>query len=521
MDDTLAAAQAAAVAKDYPAAIAQYESLLSGGAEAVAGILHNLVPMYVANRQMSRALAAAQSLCYFAPLQPRSWMILEHMQEKLGMQDVALASCYRALELEAADVSANETRLFLLAGRLHPEEHRACAEEWYQHLPKPPAAYRHSPRTSNSLPSRTRVGFVGGDFRTHVTDRYVYPLLQLMDKGRFDITCFDNTEHLDSMSVKLRSIEGTTWISIFGRTDEDVAELINQMEIDVLVDLSGLTAGNRLRVFQRQPAPVQVTMLGYPATTGATCFNWRIADVEEQSQYTEPLWKLPTAGAPLPLSPDLPVTSLPAHRNGYITFGYVNGLRKLTPEMIQQFIQVLKAVPKSCLLLMVPGAADEETAVSILRRFDLVQNRILLTESQGGEAFCKILGAIDIALDPSPYGGLTTSFDCLYHGVPIVATRGDRRMCADAWRLQERLYRWNNDYVEIARWLAADLTRLAQIRAESRTNLLQHAAGQPEEWVKSMEAAFEGMVEGVPEAVEDTFRPIVMPTITLTSVAAA
>ncbi len=474
---------------DVAAAVEAYEACVAPAGPALEGVLGNLVPLYVRQGRLVSALRAAEARTFFEPSM-ESWMQRSSVEEKLGLQDAALASVYEALKF--GDNSVSETRLYLLASRLAPLAARAAAEEWARSLPPLPHVARPV-RPS----SRIRLGYVSGDFKQHVMDRLILPLLRFADQSRFDITCFDNTAKQDAVSAEMRKIEGIRWRFIRGLRDEAVAEQVVDLGIDILVDLSGLTSGNRRDVFRHRPAPVQVTGIGYLPTTGLDCFNWRLADVEDPAQYTEPLWKLPSSTAPLPLCPEVPVSPLPASQNGYLTFGYVNGLRKLSPVVIAGFVELLQAVPDSKLVLMVPGARDLSTAEMVLRRFDPVQERLQLVESAGGRGFVEILGQIDLALDPWPYGGCITSFDCLYHGVPVLTKVPDRRIAADASRLQTMLGMsyMNEDPVQVCRYVSRNLPRLAGLRQHIRGWLQASPAGSPKAWVASLESAYAKMLE--------------------------
>lgn len=487
MSNPLKTAEDFAVAGKSVEAAAIYEELLGEAAPALTDLCHNLAAVSVKARLSSRALEAAQAACFFGPEKARNWLSLNHIQNRLGLGDAALASLYRALELEPDNLSIQETRLFALAQRLDPLSYREEAERWFSSLPVVSCTKR-----VRSTPSLPRIGYVTGDLRLHVMDRFIEALMQHHDRERFEIVFFDNTpEETRKGPVRERLLSyGYRIADIAGLNDDTAAEAASQC--DILVDLGGLGAHHRLGIFRRRPCPVQLTGIGFLPTTGGDCFNYRLSDYELPEQYTEPLWSLPCAAVPLPLCPEIPVASLPATRNGFITFGYVNGLHKLSPQSVADFISVLQAVEGSRLLLMVPGASDPETAKFVLRRFDPVQHRVVLTESQGGEAFVKLFSEIDIALDPSPCGGMTTTKDTLFHGVPIVTRAADRRIGEDAWRLQWAfgLTHVLEGYVDQALELAADLDRLAVIRSRLRPAYLQHPVGQPCEWVRSLEDSY-------------------------------
>ena len=502
MLDLMKEAEELAVAGQDAEAASAYENLLSEGAEAQAHILQNLASTLTKSRQLVRAREAAEAQAFFAPGLARSWLTLNHIQSRLGMRDAALASLYRALELEPTNLSVQESRLFALASKLDPQDYRKEAEAWYASLPPVTGAYRRNP----SLPgNRVRVGYVSGDFRTHVMDRFIEALLTYPQHSQFDVHCFDDSPAGDDNAGRrrLKAIPGITWIDIRGLTPAQVTSILRLQKMDILVDLAGLSAHHSFHALRQRCAPLQLTGIGFLPTTGGDCFDFRIADYEDPREYTEPLWKLPRAAVPMPLHPEIEVSPLPAERNGFVTFGYVNGLHKLTPDSIQQFVRVLRLVPSSKLLVMLPGASDGRTAAEVLRRFDPVQDRVMFTESQGGAAFCNLFKDIDIALDPTPYGGCTTTVDSLFHGVPVLTGRPDRRLNADAWRLQMEFELQQQGLTGAAidirqpEILAGDLNTLAFIRRALRPAYLDHHVGDPRGWVGLLEQSYIMMLEKV------------------------
>jgi len=481
-DEALESAERAIRENDLPRAAEVYEAMLAEGSKPLALLLRQLVPLYLATRRPLKALDAANALSYFEP-SAEAYSFQSTVLARLGLDP--LPAIYRALELAPHDRGIINELLFTLATTLSPSDYLAEAKRWA--IPSSPRVTSH--RAPSSLP---RIGYVTGDAKQHVMDRVIEPLLKYAE---LETVVYDNTEKQDEKSTYLRSF-GQKWKYIRGLKAEAIAQQVRDDGIDVLVDLSGLTAGNRLDVFALRPAPVQVTAFGCLFSTGMDCFDYRFADVEDQAHYSEPLWRLSTGIAPMHLGADLPVSPLPALKNGFVTFGYVNGLRKLSKEFIERAISIIQAVPNSKLLVMTLGASDPETATSILRRFGPIQDRVLLTESVGGLAFCRLFSEIDIAIDPTPYGGCMTTFDTLFHGVPILCHFGKRRVEADAARLQSEmdsfLFCYEN-VVYAAQRACADLQRLARIRQTLRPSLLRHPAGQPSTWVREIESAYRSM----------------------------
>lgn len=503
--------------KDLDGAVRLYEEAAMGGGDFLGTLLLELVPLYLSQGRLDRALSASAAATYFAPQNPYAWMAHSASLDRLGRTYEALACVYRALEAGGQDLpEIQETRLYFLSQILDPMSFRAAAEEWYRSLPPvqpasgPVATHsgNRAPRGAGTTPltprkgGRLKVGYVSADFRHHVMERYILALLEHHDREKVDLYCFDNTQKQDAISLKMRAAEGVTWKYIYSLSDEAVAAQIQREGIDILVDLSGITAGHRMGVFRRRPAPVQITAYGFLPTCGADCFDWRLGAWELQSHYSERIWRLPSSSAPALLAPELPVTPLPAERKGHITFGYVNGLKKLTDASVARFVEIVLAVPQSKLLVAAAGVACPEVAAMILRRFDPIQDRIILTElPQTPSSFGRIFSEIDIALDPLPYGGGFTSYETLWHGVPIITEASDRRLGSEAWEIQTEIglgWAMGEGPIEMARKLS-DVEQLGHLRRSLRDRLRPHY--DTPAWVRSLEAAYAQML--LPDALAE------------------
>lgn len=484
---------------NYLGAVRTYEEYIKPGGRAIVQVLHNLVPLYLKCRLPSRALHAAETMTYFAPGWIKSWLALSDTRSRLGDWEGALRALHQALEVDPESQEAHKGRLFILSAHGQPDflrdETEAWAERYLGQIKQlPPAArWKHS---------KIRVGYVSADFRRHVMDRLIEPLLRLHDRSKFDIYAYDNTQKADVSSEAMHKIPGVFWRKAYGLSDEKLAQRIRLDEIDVLVDLNGLTFGNRLEVFARRPARVQATWCGYLPTLGADCFDWKLADSAAglQAHYTEPLWLLPSVLAFGPLAGAPEVSPFPAARKGCITFGVTNGWHKVSSEAIAAWTEILQALPDSRLVLVVTGSAEQETAVGILRRFGPVQRQVLFAEWQMGDQFPAVFRDVDIALDTFPYGGCATSFDTMWQGVPIVCVEGDRpngRYAAHFMRAaghEEFVAQDTRGYIARAIHAARDLAALSRLRLGLRGRVRSCGLFDIEPWVRSVEKAYGGMV---------------------------
>jgi len=337
---------------------------------------------------------------------------------------------------------------------------------------------------------RLRVGFVSADFSNHAVNYFFEPLLRRIDRTQFEVFAYSNTQPEDDVTARLKS-SFDHWRCIVGVSDDDAADLIEADAIDILVDLSGHTAGNRLLVFARKPAPVQVTWLGFPATTGMSAMDWRITDAIAdppgltEQYFSEKLYRLPGMfccyQAP---QGDYPVIDhLPADDNGHITFGCFNNFAKVTDEALSLWARILHEVPNSKLLLEIKGIDSPQFKLDTLQRLErlgLPLNRLLLVPRVKANQFV-LYNRVDIVLDPFPYNGGTTSIDALWMGVPFIALEGGHfsaRLGTTILRnagLHQLVASSPERYVQ----LAADLARNPQALRALRLNLRQRVEQSP------------------------------------------
>lgn len=332
---------------------------------------------------------------------------------------------------------------------------------------------------------KIRVGFVSPDFRAHVVALFIQQLFKHYDRERFDFYGYAEVANPDGYTSKFMSLlDG--WRTTIGMTDKMVYKTIKKDQIDILIDLAGHSAGNRLIVFSMKPAPVQVSYLGYINTTGLDTIDYRLADAwvnpeESQQYYSEKLYRLPdsfTCYEPINPCPD--VTETPALKNGYITFGCFNNTNKLTPKVIKLWSQLLKEIPNSGLRLKSSHLADVDTQKRFLKLFKehgIKEGRI---QFEGPSEIFDYLAAysrIDIALDPFPHNGGTTSHDALWMGVPMISLEGDRYVSRFGVTILNNLGypEWIAgdlaSYIDIAKKLSSDIHELNNIRLNLRRKM--------------------------------------------------
>lgn len=345
---------------------------------------------------------------------------------------------------------------------------------------KAPAPFGDWP--CDMAPSRLRVGFVSGDLRNHPVGYFLEAFLGNLDRSRIEPVAYSNHSLRDNLTARLEP-HFAQWRSIHGLGDETVARMIREDGIHVLFDLSGHTAHNRLAMFAWQPAPVQVSWLGYFATTGVAEIDYVLCDPHvappgEERHFTESLWRLPECYlcfTPPEAAPA--VAPLPALRQGMVTFGCFNNLSKINDAVIALWARVLTAVPGSRLFLKTRQLADESLREQLRARFaslGVAGTRLRLEGPSPRDEYLAAYGEVDIALDPFPYTGGTISAEGLWMGVPVLTQRGDHFVAnlgasiAHNVGLADWIATDGDDYVRKAAAFAADPPSLARLRAGLR-----------------------------------------------------
>lgn len=348
-----------------------------------------------------------------------------------------------------------------------------------------PACY---PQNAVDAHRRLKVGFVSGDFRRHSVAYFLQSAVANLDPGAFELIAYSTTRLEDEMTARLRPYFWI-WRDLFSLSDTAAVDLIKGDEIDVLFDLSGHTNHNRLMMFGYKVAPVQVSWLGYPNTTGLDCIDYRLTDHlvdpegEEDQFYSERLWRLPgpflcyTAPKDSP-----PVTDPPIVRSGRITFGSFNARVKLGDECIALWSRILNALPASCLIIKsINGVEEDDACDELIAKFSahgVAADRVVVRGAKDSVLeHLEAYGEIDIALDSVPYNGTTTTCEALWMGVPVVSLTGDRHAGRVGSALLQRLGlgEWvantADEFVTKAIKLATDVVLLTQLRSMMRDRL--------------------------------------------------
>ncbi len=493
-------------AGDAAAALAHYE--LARSLDPTAASVHNnLGNAYRELREPAKALACYRKALERDPRHARAQANVGNILKDLADTDGAIAAFRRSLALtpDRADVWSNLLLTLNGSDRIEPAalaaEHLAFGAHFARLItPLPPRA--EAPRGD----ARLRVGYVSSDFRKHAVATFFEPLLDAHDRSRFEVFCYYNQPRGDEVTARIQAA-AEHFVPVSGMSDRALAERIRSDGIDVLIDLNGHTADNRLPLFFLRPAPVQATWLGYLGPTGMPTIDWRITDAHVEPprapfapDLEKPLRLARTMWCYRPYADAPDVAPLPCAQEGPLTFGCLNNPGKASPTVLSLWADVLRRVPQSRLLLL--AAPDADRAAQIRRPFTdagIAPERVELVARMPLADYLALHARIDIALDTYPYAGGTTTCDALWMGVPVVTLAGDRPFARTGASvlaqvgLDECIAATPERYVDAAIALAADRAHLAELRAGLRPRMRASPLTDAPAFARDFEAALTAM----------------------------
>jgi predicted O-linked N-acetylglucosamine transferase (SPINDLY family) len=462
--------------------------------------------------QLDDALAAFERAVALAPDSPAAHGGLGVALKDIGRLDEAIASFQRAVDLDPHDPAAHGNLIFAML--FHPASHPAAIFEahrrWNQqhaaplakHIVKQTVKQIVKQKKTDPPNRRLRIGYVSPDFREHVVPRFILPLLTNHDRARFELFAYVQVPIPDDTTRQLQS-HVDHWRNFVGLSDLQAADLIRNDRIDILVDLAGHSAGNRLLLFAHKPAPVQITYLGYPATTGLSTIDYRLTDAhadppgQTEQYHSEHLIRLPASAwcySPThspPVSPRQP---------GPITFGCFNAFPKINGPLLRLWGRILQSVPESRLLLKSLGLSSTQVQNGVRQLFTEMAVDPARLDLRGFQDryhdHLALYAQMDIALDTFPYHGTTTTCEALYMGLPVVSLAGPTHVSRvgvsllTSVGLPHLLASSPDEYVSIAVALANDLPRLAELRATLRRRMETSPLMDAPAFARAIESAY-------------------------------
>ncbi len=459
--------------------------------------------------QLDEAIKNYKKAIQLKPDYVNSYINLGVALQDQGQLDKAVEIYNKAIQLNPNDADAHSNRCCVLNyfSKLTQtdifQEHLKFEKQFGLKTLKDKQATRLNKNT------RLKVGYISGDFNNHSVGYFFEPLLKSHDRNSIEIFCYYNNIKKDRSTERL--IDASEhWRSIVGVNDDDLVNLIRKDNIDILVDLSGHTAKNRLTIFPYKPAPIQVTWLGYPNTTGLSSIDYRFTDEiadpagEADELHSEDLVRLPNGF--LCYQGDESVSTnkaLPCSKRGYVTFGSFNNLTKMGSQVIKVWAKILLAVPDSHLLLKSKELTDSSTRSRCLKLFkqegvseDRLELHSWMPEKDG---HLRLYDHVDMGLDPFPYNGTTTTCEALWMGVPVITMCGDRhssRVGASILThvgLEKFIATDIDGYINMAIEYANNIDSIKSIRTELRHNMQNSDLCNANVFTRNVEQAYQNM----------------------------
>jgi protein O-GlcNAc transferase len=492
-----------------------------------AATLNNLGVALQALENVAEAEAAYSRAVAIQPDYADAWNNRASLRLFQGLLDEAVDCCRRAINLRPQQSSLHSSLLFTLEFHPHSTTQTIQAEQqrWAERHARPLFAEIRPHSNDRSPDRKLRIGYVSPNLRGHIIGLLLETFLVHHDRERFYIACYSDTTQRDAVTENLQR-HSDLWRNTAHLGDAELAEQVRQDQIDILVDLNLHMGHDRMLVFARKPAPVQVTYIGYPASTGLETVDYRLTD-----QYLDPDegsgFRVQGSGEANPLNPEprtlnpqgpekliyLPhgywpykaaanapdVNPLPAEHHGHVTFGCFNSFAKVNAEVIALWSQLMQGLPGSRLHTLIVGGPQNEHVYRAFEQHGIARQRIELLTRQPPAAFLKLHHAVDIILDPFPYCGHTTSHDALFMGVPVITLAGSRSVSRAGVSilsnlgLTDLIAHTPEQYVRIAAELAEDLPRLTELRRTLRQRMLDSPLMDGRQFARDIESAYRHM----------------------------
>jgi predicted O-linked N-acetylglucosamine transferase (SPINDLY family) len=486
-------------------ALESFDRALSINSEAISAWLGRADIFMLAGR-LTDAWAACQRALAIEPHSAKALTQLGQCHALKGDVKAAISCLDRALAIKPDDECALLRRIFTEDFDVDTgfAAQQAVRSEWWRQIGSKLAAERPSQHENDRDPTRRIVlGYVSADFRQHSAAYAFRPVLANHDKTRFEVVCYSAAPIEDTVTASFRQV-ADRWRTTLQWSDDRLVDCIRADKVDILIDLSGHTDGNRLRTFARKPAPVQVTAWGHGTGTGLPTIDFLFSDPvsippDVRHLFAEQVYDLPCAVIIEPPPAELRTSEPPVIANGYLTYGVFNRLSKMSDAAISVWARILQADLTARLLIKDYTALDDAaTRNMLLEKFaahDIAPDRISLMGSTSREEHLATYRRVDICLDPFPQNGGVSSWEALYMGVPYVAKLGNGMASRvggailSAIGLADWVAADDDQYLDIALRSTAD--RLRTIRHELPNLIDRHCS--PAAYTRAVEQAYRTM----------------------------
>lgn len=474
---------------------------------------YNLGSAYKEKWQLQKAIQYYQKAIQLNHAFPEAYNNLGNIFQDQGKMDEAEVSYRHAIRLKPECTTYYDNLLLMMnycqkfdANDIF-REHLEFAKQVARPFNSSVLEYKNDLSPDRKL----RIGYISPDFRIHSVAYFIEPVIASHNREHCEIFCYSDVDSNkeDEVSIRIKQ-SADKWKDITGMPDDKVAALVRADRIDILVDLAGHTAHNRLLVFARKPAPVQASWIGYPATTGLSAMNYKIVDsftdppgLTDQ-YYSEQLIRVPgcfLCYRPYMESPEIGTS--PFLSNGYISFGSFNYYPKISSETFTVWSTILKRIPNSRLILKSRNFADVTTcqyALGIFAKNGINAERIELKPlTPSLKEHFGMYHQIDIALDTFPYNGTTTTFEALWMGVPVITLEGNYHASRVGMSiltnvgLQKYVANNTNEYVNLAITLSQDYHEITFLRKTLRERMLQSILLDSKRFVAHLEYSYRVM----------------------------
>jgi protein O-GlcNAc transferase len=465
---------------------------------------YNLGNALLKQGKLDEAVASHRKALSFKPDFAEAHNNLGVALQDQGKLDEAVASYRQAISFKPDYAGAYSNLLFAM--QFYPMESpaklMAACGQFAAQFEAPLRAKWQRHRNIREPGLRLKVGYVSPDFRRHAVAYFIEPVLANHDKDRIEIFCYYNHAQHDEFTDRMAGY-ADRWRPCKRMTDEQLAERIRSDGIDILVDLAGHTAHNRMLTFARKPAPIQITYLGYRGTSGLAAMDYFLTDAYADPEgseafYTEKLLRLPDSLWCHRPGKDMPeILALPAQQNGYITFGSFNNFNKIDRPCIELWTQLLRAVPDSRLLMVaVPEGESRQQLTEQFAALGVPAERLEIRGKLPASEFHRMLQRVDLTLDPVTVNGATTTCESLWLGVPVISLVGARPVARaglsilSAAGMQDFAAATPEEYIRIAVNLAENLPRLAELRTGLRAQVARSPLMDDAKFTRNLEKIY-------------------------------